>query len=459
MKTRVLEKQNFIQRNKLRLAILLVGTLLALSLAIGILATQSTTKQAEAFNAPLRGYNIHTMQAPNTNTWIDNTVHTYKLGNLAVEDSWMFGLRFSVRVSGGTSNGEGRHIQLVRMWGHITDWNVIHHRLHNGHFETDCRAHSYGTYPDLYLSINRIAGTWTYVFLFFELDENQNNQNEFPVINPINIYNNVVHMSFGDFWLFPPDPTPPAGHFFTGWYMDSALTIPYSGQPITWDTNFFARFSPIYFTIQYITFGGNVNLVGQPMRFNITTPTITLPTPTFNGFIFRGWYINDSFTGSAVTTIPTGSTGNRVFYARWEEEPPVLFTVRFYVGGTLHYEMQVPSGTVLGVKYTFTANGLAVDLFLDEDKQEVFSLDNAITTDLELFALEPFEVINGGGADTTDPSDTGEYEEEERISGWIIAVSIIGGLVALAFIIWLVSVLVNVLKGTSGMGGKRRRRR
>jgi uncharacterized repeat protein (TIGR02543 family) len=44
---------------------------------------------------------------------------------------------------------------------------------------------------------------------------------------------------------------------------------------------------------------------------------ISLPTPTKTGYTFAGWYDNAGLTGPAVTTIPTGSTGNKAFWAKW----------------------------------------------------------------------------------------------------------------------------------------------
>ena len=55
-------------------------------------------------------------------------------------------------------------------------------------------------------------------------------------------------------------------------------------------------------------------------EFNIET-AVTLPTPTRTGYTFSGWYTDAYFYGSPVnnnTEIPAGSSGNRVYYAKWE---------------------------------------------------------------------------------------------------------------------------------------------
>jgi uncharacterized repeat protein (TIGR02543 family) len=39
--------------------------------------------------------------------------------------------------------------------------------------------------------------------------------------------------------------------------------------------------------------------------------------PTKAGYTFGGWYANNGLTGSAVTAIAAGSTGNVEFWAKW----------------------------------------------------------------------------------------------------------------------------------------------
>ena len=46
---------------------------------------------------------------------------------------------------------------------------------------------------------------------------------------------------------------------------------------------------------------------------------ITLPTPKKEGFEFAGWYEKADFSGSKVTKIVKGTTGDKKFYAKWNE--------------------------------------------------------------------------------------------------------------------------------------------
>ncbi len=52
-------------------------------------------------------------------------------------------------------------------------------------------------------------------------------------------------------------------------------------------------------------------------QYDVNTPTITLPTVTRNGYDFEGWYTANT-GGTKVTNISKGSTGDKMFYARWK---------------------------------------------------------------------------------------------------------------------------------------------
>lgn len=57
----------------------------------------------------------------------------------------------------------------------------------------------------------------------------------------------------------------------------------------------------------------------NPSTYKITSNTITLKNPTRTGYVFKGWYTSSSYK-KKVTTIPKGSTGNRVLYAKWAKK-------------------------------------------------------------------------------------------------------------------------------------------
>ncbi|MFA7612316.1 MAG: InlB B-repeat-containing protein [Acholeplasmataceae bacterium] len=79
--------------------------------------------------------------------------------------------------------------------------------------------------------------------------------------------------------------------------------------------------------------------------YDKNTPTFSLPTPEKSGTTFLGWYTNASFSGSPVTQVTQGSTGDKVFYARWDGGTPTTYTVTFNSnGGSSVPSQTIPSG-------------------------------------------------------------------------------------------------------------------
>ncbi|MDR0687512.1 MAG: InlB B-repeat-containing protein [Prevotellaceae bacterium] len=104
------------------------------------------------------------------------------------------------------------------------------------------------------------------------------------------------------------------------WYEDENLT----GEGIATvpagtfgNKEFWASSEPIRYTISY-----HPNQ-GDPVpdsAYTIESAALTLPEAVRSGYTFAGWYANSGLTGDAVTQIPTGSTGNKEFWAKWTKE-------------------------------------------------------------------------------------------------------------------------------------------
>lgn len=82
------------------------------------------------------------------------------------------------------------------------------------------------------------------------------------------------------------------------------------------------RVTPIY-PITYkglegATFSTNKN------KYTFESAAITLDVPTKEGYTFSGWFDNADYSGDAVTTISTGSTGAKTFWAKWSENIATL---------------------------------------------------------------------------------------------------------------------------------------
>ncbi|MCI1218856.1 InlB B-repeat-containing protein [Bifidobacterium crudilactis] len=73
------------------------------------------------------------------------------------------------------------------------------------------------------------------------------------------------------------------------------------------------------YDIEYELNGG-VNHVSNPSTYSTFDSTFTLLPATKAGFKFGGWYSDAALT-TRVTEIPSGSTGDKKFYARWLNVP------------------------------------------------------------------------------------------------------------------------------------------
>lgn len=82
---------------------------------------------------------------------------------------------------------------------------------------------------------------------------------------------------------------------------------------------------PANYTITY-NLNGGINHAANPASYTESSATITLQPATRTGYTFAGWYELATLTGSPVTEIPAGTTGNRVFWAGWTAN---TYTVTF----------------------------------------------------------------------------------------------------------------------------------
>ena len=129
-----------------------------------------------------------------------------------------------------------------------------------------------------------------------------------------------------------------AGYTFTGWNTarDGSGT-PYADKAsvsnLTATNNatvtLYAQWSLDTYTISYRNADGSAitnwaSGVTLVERYTVEDSTITLPgedafvVPTAK--VFGGWFEDADCTGDAVTSIPTGSTGDKTFYVLWEDE-------------------------------------------------------------------------------------------------------------------------------------------
>ena len=111
-------------------------------------------------------------------------------------------------------------------------------------------------------------------------------------------------------------PVTKEGYIFAGWYTDEELTKEFAfSSAITKSLTLFAKWG---YGITYETDGGS--FTSSPASYYTQDIGVDLPSAdevTKANLTFVGWYETASFSGEAVTSIESGSTGNKTFYARW----------------------------------------------------------------------------------------------------------------------------------------------
>jgi uncharacterized repeat protein (TIGR02543 family) len=132
------------------------------------------------------------------------------------------------------------------------------------------------------------------------------------------------------------------GKVFQGWYNNANLT----GNPFNNILNnaskgnkeFWAKWGdePDY----TITYKDGNNIMNAQLGWNTKykesdNQDTLLPIPGKNGYTFAGWYDNQALTGERITSIPAGSKGNKIFYAKWEAIPYTITFVTNFEGYTI----------------------------------------------------------------------------------------------------------------------------
>ncbi len=124
-----------------------------------------------------------------------------------------------------------------------------------------------------------------------------------------------------------------SGYIFTGWsgtgIEGTAQTVTiYKGS--TGNRSYTANWEVESYDITYVLNGGEA--IGNPDKYSVNSPTITLNKPTREGYNFAGWTgTGISGTGKLLEVIiPTGSYGDRIYTANWEL---ITYTITYDLDG------------------------------------------------------------------------------------------------------------------------------
>lgn len=125
---------------------------------------------------------------------------------------------------------------------------------------------------------------------------------------------------------------PPAaekeGFAFGGWYIDEELSQPFESANMPAENITLYSGWNLLYNISYVLDGGENN-AQNPAQYTQVTENITLAAPTKQHYDFKGWFAEATYN-TQVTSIQTGSTGNRTLYAKWDLQTVVSdgFTLR-----------------------------------------------------------------------------------------------------------------------------------
>ncbi|GEM_PF-6625307 len=201
----------------------------------------------------------------------------------------------------------------------------------------------------------------------------------------------------------PADPTR-NGYTFNGWNTtEDGTGNPYSADNImpTTDLTYYAQWNAIEYTITYDNLYGTTHT--NPTTYTIETADIVLIAPSErDGYVFTCW---TDESGTTVTTIATGTTGNITLTANWEEALPQDVLLYDNWSEEEYAELfDKYRGKVINVifKRTFKANEwttitlpFAIDFedYPDFDGN-IFELSNATTDETDGFVLY-FSPVDG----------------------------------------------------------------
>ena len=110
------------------------------------------------------------------------------------------------------------------------------------------------------------------------------------------------------------------GYTFGGWYSDSKFKTKVTSikKGTTGNKTLYAKWTKTKYTITYKLNGGTNNSLNKT-SYTITTNELELYDPTKKGYILYGWFLDSSFT-KPIFSIPKGSTGNKILYAKWVKD-------------------------------------------------------------------------------------------------------------------------------------------
>ena len=228
----------------------------------------------------------------------------------------------------------------------------------------------------------------------------------------------------------PTDPTKD-GFIFENWYKESELTTTWNfdTDTVTKNITLYAKWEEeelVEYTISYkdgdSDFTAWKSGYTAPESYTVESDAITLPVADNvekTGAVFNGWYESSELTGDAVTQIASGSTGDKVFYAKWTELQAGEVSVTFNTNGGTAIDAQViVSGGTAAKPENPTKQGYTFEnWYSDEDLTSAFDFSSAITANTTVYAkwtVISYTITYANVENATNPNAETSYTIESE---------------------------------------------
>lgn len=150
----------------------------------------------------------------------------------------------------------------------------------------------------------------------------------------------TVSAKESDKYINMPSKPIKEGYTFVDWYLDDNFTTRFDSSKWINDKESItvhAKFNENLYTITFDARGGEVSPSSIIVKY--TDTSIKLPTPTKNGYIFEGWYKDETFRDKFVSEDWLENKENITLYAKFLEEPKDYKEITLMVYGKNYGEV------------------------------------------------------------------------------------------------------------------------
>lgn len=124
------------------------------------------------------------------------------------------------------------------------------------------------------------------------------------------------------------------GFAFAGWYQNPA----YSGNQMTTieigtekNVSLWAKWNAVEYSVSY-NLNGGTNNDQNITKYTILDTPVKLYNPTYEGFVFEGWFTKSDFSGERITYLSKDNLGDVTLYAKWSQ----AYTITYNTNGGLN---------------------------------------------------------------------------------------------------------------------------